>query len=565
MVDLKAKPFNLSDSDIQWVDKTLAGMSLDEKIGQLFCPVGFDQDPGYLEHRLLKNNIGGIMYRSAPAAQAQACHRYLQEHSKIPLLIGANLEAGGDGAAEDGTRLGSQMQVAATGSQASEFAYRLGKICAREGGAIGVNWSFAPVVDIDMNWRNPITNVRTYGDNTKTVLDCATAYKRAMDEATMAVAVKHFPGDGWDEVDQHLLTSVNGLTCREWDDTFGKIYKALIDDGALTVMVGHIAMPAYQQKFNPNHTNRLMPASLSPELLNGLLREKLNFNGMIVTDATPMAGFTSAMSREEAVPYCIASGCDMFLFNVDFDEDFEFMKQGYRKGILTDARLDDAIRRILGTKAALGLHQKPKTAIVPDPAAIETVRSSEHVEWARQCASQAVTLVKDRDSILPISPDKTRRVLLQILGDFPSNDRVMDQFQQLLEDQGFEVDRYVPETMESIMQGMSVRRFTGKNDLVIYLGNIENASNKTTNRINWHTLFGLGNNLPWFVNDVPTLFISLANPYHLVDIPMIGTYINCYSNHDIMLEAVFEKLIGTSPFTGTSPVDPFCGKDYLRY
>lgn len=107
--------------------------------------------------------------------------------------------------------------------------------------AVGCNWAFAPVVDIDRNWRNPITNVRTYGDDPEFVLKCGLAYKRAADEENVAVSIKHFPGDGCDEVDQHILTSVNNLSCEEWDETYGKIYKGLIDDGALTVMVGHIA------------------------------------------------------------------------------------------------------------------------------------------------------------------------------------------------------------------------------------------------------------------------------------------------------------------------------------
>ena len=111
----------------------------------------------------------------------------------------------------------------------------------------------------------------------------------------------------------------------------------------------------------------------------------------------------------------------------------------------------------------------------------------------------------------------------------------------------------------------SVTSFKEKYDLVIYLGNIENASNKTTNRISWYTLFGLGNNIPWFVREVPTMFISLQNPYHLLDVPMIRTYINCYSNHDEMIRTVVAKINGKSEFKGKSPIDPFCGKEHLKF
>ncbi len=125
---------------------------------------------------------------------------------------------------------------------------------------------------------------------------------------------------------------------------------------------------------------------------------------------------------------------------------------------------------------------------------------------------------------------------------------------------GFEVERYVPETMETILLGSKVESFKSKYDLVFYIGNIENASNKTANRINWHTLFGAGNNLPWFVCEVPAVFVSVGNPYHLLDAPMIKTYINGYCHAPAVIEAVVEKLMGRGSFKGTSPVDPFCGK-----
>ena len=176
MIDLKKSPFNLSDEDIAWVQKTKSAMTLDEKIGQLFVPIGYNTTPEYLENALLQYHIGGVMYRLGGAKELQETFRYMQTHSKIPLLIGANLEYGGAGIALEGTYFGSQMFVAATGD--SEQAYRLGKISCSEGKAVGCNWSFAPVADIDLNYHNPITNTRTYGNNADFVLKCGLAYKR---------------------------------------------------------------------------------------------------------------------------------------------------------------------------------------------------------------------------------------------------------------------------------------------------------------------------------------------------------------------------------------------------
>ena len=561
MIDLKAKPFYLTDEDIAWVRETLDSMTLEEKVGQLFVPIGYSGDPGYLEGVMLRHHIGGIMYRCGEASEMQATHRYLQEHSRIPLLIGANLENGGNGIAVDGTFYGKQMQVAATGDPKN--AYRLGKISCSEGAAVGCNWAFAPVVDIDRNWRNPITNVRTYGNNADMVLACGREYMKAAKEENVLVAIKHFPGDGVDEVDQHILTSVNSLSTREWDDSYGKIYRGLIEDGAQTVMVGHIAQPAYQKLLNPAHPDKLMPATLSPELLQGLLRGRLGFNGLIVTDSTCMVGFSCAMERKKAVPYAIEAGCDMFLFNKDLDEDFGFMLEGVKNGILSETRLNEALLRILATKASLGLHRKAKNQIVPPPEALKLLRNEIFTEWTEECADQAITLVKDTQNLLPLDPRKQKKVLLEILGRFPSNEHIINTFQQLLEKEGFQVEQYVREDFTTAK--FDVATFRSKYDLVIYLGNVENTSNMVTNRLDWFTFWGNGNNVPWFVEEKPVLFISLANPYHLIDVPMIKTYINGYSNSDTILRHTVEKLVGRSPFRGVSPVDPFCGKEYLKW
>ena len=159
-------------------------------------------------------------------------------------------------------------------------------------------------------------------------------YKRQVQKYKLAASIKHFPGDGRDERDQHLVTSINDFSCEEWDQTYGAAYQACIDAGALTVMVGHIMQPAYIRHFNPEIKDEdMMPATLSPELLQDLLRGKLGFNGLICTDATSMAGFTIPMSREKAVPLSIASGADMFLFTKNLAEDFEFMCKGVEEGV----------------------------------------------------------------------------------------------------------------------------------------------------------------------------------------------------------------------------------------
>lgn len=560
-MDLKKKPFYLNDEDIRWVENTLGQMTLEEKIGALFCPIGYSTEPEYL-NMLLGFHIGGLFFRDGVGEEMRKTFEYAQNHSRIPLLIPSNLEAGGDGAATNGTPYGKQMACAAAGNK--KYAYRLGKIACTEAAALGINWAFAPVVDIDRNFHNPITNVRTYGDDPERVYTYAKEYMRAAKECNVAVSIKHFPGDGVDERDQHLLTSVNSLSMEEWDETYGDIYQRLIEDGALTVMAGHIAMPAYQEHYNPQTAGNVIPASLSKELLNHLLRDKLGFNGLVITDATPMVGFTAAMAREKSVPLAIESGCDMFLFNKDLAEDYQFMMDGYKNGILSEKRLHEANKRILALKVALKLHEKKAAGtLVPAEDSLQVLKNRQHVEWANELADKSITLVKDTQKLLPVDAKRYPKVLLEIMGDFPSNERVLKQVKEELEKKEFQVYVYEKENFEVGVD--NVKTFKEKYDLVIYIGNVENASNQTTSRLNWYTFWGQGNNVPWFANEIPVLFISVANPYHLLDVPMIKTYINCYSNNEYVIKAVIEKITGNSEFQGKSPIDPFCGRKELAY
>ncbi|MCR4578326.1 MAG: glycoside hydrolase family 3 protein [Clostridiales bacterium] len=555
--DLKAAPFRLTDEQVGWVMCTLASMTDDEKIGQLFCPISFSSDENYLRYNLLNYHVGGLLFKTSPSREVREALEFMQANSRIPLLCAANLEFGSTGYLEDGTMFGQQIAIDAAGDP--KHAYCLGYVSCKEAAATGCNFAFAPVSDLDLNWRNPIVNVRSYGRDPDAVLEMCKAYKRGADENNVAVSVKHFPGDGVDEVDQHLLVSVNTMPVDEWEQTYGKVYRGLIADGAMSFMVGHIDHPAWRHKLNPSLPEGTAPATLSPELMEGLLRGHLGFNGLIITDATPMVGYNCSMKHADAVPATIAAGADMFLFNKSLPEDFEFMKDGIRRGILTWERVDEAVTRILAMKAALGLNAKR----IPGRENMACIGCALHHEWARELADDAVTLVKDTENNLPLSPIKTKRLLLEVLGGCASDERISRHMRDKLTEEGFEVTVYQPEDFETYQFG--VKPFTDAFDAVLYLGNVENASNKTTNRINWFTFWGHGNNVPWFVHEVPTVFASLANPYHLVDVPMIKTYINCYSNNRETLDALVEKLMGRDSFRGTSPTDPFCGKAHLRY
>lgn len=583
MVDLRANPFFLDDDGIKWVNDVISEMTLDEKVGQLFCPMGYSDDDADLDHFVKELHVGALMYRMAQKDWIRNTHEKIQKRAKIPLLIAANTEAGGDGLCFEGTSFGKPLSVAATGD--SENAYRMGYVACTEGAAVGLNWSFAPIIDIDMDFHNPITNVRTFGSSPEMVKKCGSAYMRGANEAGVAVSIKHFPGDGSDERDQHVVTSVNTLDADEWDKTYGYVYKSLIDEGAKTVMVGHIAQPAWVKRINPDATNAemLMPASLSKYLVTDLLRGHLGFNGLVTTDSSAMTGFMAALPREKGVPVCIAAGCDMLLFNKNIEEDFAFMKAGIEGGIISEERLNDALMRILGTKAALKLHMKQKEGtLVPPVEALEVVGCEKHRVWARESIYNAVTLVKDTQNLLPVSPDKYKRVYLNVIEKKMNPDSpAVNKWKELFEKEGFEVvvrDRSQTIEMENFVGiNMTPRKtelmdelyrpttaFKKGRDLYVYIANVETASNNTTTRLDWNVVFGMGDDVPWFVEECPTMMISTQNPYHMFDAPQIKTFINAYANDDVTCAAVMDKIMGRSEFKGISPVDPFCGKEYLR-
>lgn len=560
MIDLRVKPFYLDDGAAAWVEETLAGMSVEEKIGQLFCLTDITMDPEALSAMVRRYHPGAYLTRAGDGAEVKAALSAMQEASRIPLLFPCNLESGGNGIAREGTFFARPMAIAAT--KDPEHARRLGLVCAREASALGCNWALAPIIDIDYNWRNPITNVRTYGSDPDTVLEMASAYMDGVSASgvPMAVCLKHFPGDGVDERDQHLLPTVNDLSYDTWMESFGRIYRALIEKGAQTVMAGHIFQPALERSINPViRRESMLPASQNKNLLTDVLRERFGFNGLIVTDATPMVGYNVTMPRADALRASVAAGADMIMFCKNIEEDHGAIRQGLETGVITEERLDEAVMRQLALKASLGLHKPALREVSFD--------RREHERWASECADRAVTLVKAGEKLLPISPKKTPRVRLTVLGEaadggFGDGGFIGGMLRAALEREGFRVSLYDRETME---QGeiftSGVADMKAKFDLSVVAANVATGSNHTTRRLEWITLMAADE--PWYVRDIPTLFISFCNPYHMFDVPFIDCFVNAYSSNAATVSAVVDKLMGRSAFRGVSPVDPFCGKKEL--
>ncbi|HEY9574785.1 MAG TPA: glycoside hydrolase family 3 N-terminal domain-containing protein [Lachnospiraceae bacterium] len=565
MVDLREKPYYLSDEQVTWVEETIRSMTIEEKIGQLFINMVANEEersPEHIKKILDTYHPGGIRYHNASKEELWDMTSCLQETTKIPLLIASNCEAGGNGGMNGGTALANGAALAAIDDE--QAVYQMAKVAGKECRAVGCNWNFAPIVDLTYNWRNTIVQTRAFNNHPEDVIRYSKAYFKGMRENQLVTCMKHFPGDGTEENDQHLLMGVNNLSVEEWDKSFGKVYKELIDDGVMTIMAGHIALPSYSKALNPSLDDKdILPATLAPELITGLLKEKLGFNGLVLTDASHMIGLFGAtdFNRCEQVPRAIAAGCDMFLFFNDREEDFHYMLQGYKKGIITEERLEDALKRILGVKAAMNLHKlKKEKKLVPTKENLQVVACREHKKLASDLADRYITLVKDSRNYLPMTPNRYPRIKLFYIGSdemvvagmkFKSDDKeIVNDFVKTLESKGFSVDATV------LPKKGKMEEFKKKYDAVFLILNVQGFAQYNTMRVKWDEPVLQ----PWYMGELPTFVVSTSFTNLLIDVPMARCYINSYTMSKESLDMTLEKMMGHSEFKGRYNENVFCGR-----
>ncbi len=584
MVDLKANPYYLSDEDIKWVESTIASMSDEEKVGQLFFQLTSSQDEDYLKELMQKYHLGGCRYNGMPGRKVQEQNHTLQSYAKVPIFIACNTEAGGNGACADGTAIGSGVKIGATGKE--EYAYALGKMSNEEAAAIGCNMAFAPVCDIAYNWENTEIITRAFGNDPERVAKMSAAYVQGAHTIPgFACAAKHFPGNGQDFRDAHLSNNVNYFDVEQWDATYGLVYRTLIENGLDAIMAGHIMLPKYAKAINPDLQDEdMMPATLSPEIMQGLLREKLGFNGMVVTDASHMVGMTDRMTRKEMLPRCINAGCDMFLFFNDPDEDFATMLSAYQTGVISEERMQEALTRILGLKAHLGMHKKTVDQLVPSTDVVDaTLGKAEYKAMHKAISDDCITLVKYKDKdVLPVTPERYKRImivhikaaeggmslLMKAAGAGGAKKTAAELLKEKLCAKGFDAFIYespLDKMKKQIEAGEHPNLnlyFAGKNaiadfvsgqDLIISLCDVSSG----------RPVFGLskgGGEIPWYVYELPVVVVGCGQPTMLADIPQARTYINTYDSASDTFDALIDDLMtGPDAFKGSDPIDSFCG------
>lgn len=548
---LSAPPFNLDAAGRGWVRSTLGTMDRAAKVRQLFVHICFGTGAEVVD-RITALAPAGITKFFGPDAQQELdTLDALRAAAPIPYLISADLE-GSRMSPSFGTEVPNPLALAAVDDVQGSAS--IARIMAEEARAAGVNWSFTPVIDINALFRSPIVATRGLGSDPARIRAHALAHIAGLQANGVAATVKHWPGEGHDDRDQHLVTTINPLSMEDWNASHGALYRAAIEAGVMAVMSAHIALPAYVLAHDPDAgIEAYRPASVSPLLNQTLLRGELGFNGVIVSDATPMAGFGAWAHRDEMLPEIISSGCDVILFSDEPEADIARIETALDDGRLTLARLDEALIRVLGLKAALGLHRTGR-----DPADRAKLSNPANARIAEEVTARAPTLVKDVQDILPLSPDRHRRVLVYSTGIVtPLHGEGQPMiFPDLLRAEGFEVTVHQPGDRTD------QRDF----DLVLFLMGEETLLTRGRIFLDWNRLTGgMFGAMQRHWHQVPTALISFGYPYYLYDAPRMPCVVNAYATMDRMQRATLDCLLGRKPFRGTNPVDPFCGLPDARF
>ncbi len=524
-------------------------LSLREKIGQTLIHMPNPEQEiklhGSLEKFMEKNPVGGMfsLNRDGENFTYKLLERYKKylKASKIPLFHIDDMESGAGCNIQDLTALPHLMALGATDSE--DIAYNYGKATAIEARCAGVTWIFAPVVDLPLNPLNPTTTHRAVGDDPEMVVRIVSKIIKGMQDNGLAATLKHFPGDGIDYRDQHLLTSCNSLSLDEWWKYSGRAFQGCIDAGAYAIMPGHISLPAYQKE---KIEGVYPPATLSRELLTNLLKEEMDFKGVVVSDALVMSGFKGYFSDEQADIEAFKAGCDVMLWTTP--NYINNMEKAVLSGEVSMERLDDAVSRIWDLKNKLGLFDSD----FPDMEALTPEITDFARKTATELAENSITLLRDKKNLLPIDKEKHKKILLAGVAPYQSKFEDLVVFKEELEKRGavvtfqknvrFETDLKYTDTLSE------------KYDLIIFA-----IHRHSHHPIGPMSFTGDEAESLWAVNSLDrnkTIVVSLGNPHFYNEyFEGVHVYINAYSYVDFSQKALVKALYGEIPFRGKSPVN----------
>jgi beta-N-acetylhexosaminidase len=570
----RTKPYSrkASADALKWADKELKRMSLDEKIGQLFA-VGLNatylnQDSEAfkdLRHQIVDNHVGGIILFRGPVYESVVIVNRMQQLARYPLLISADLEAGPGMRFDDTVNFPWNMAVGATANP--EYARRQGELTAREARALGIQQIYAPVADVNNNAANPVINVRSYGEDPVEVAKMVAAFVQGAQHGGVIATAKHFPGHGDTATDSHRGLPEIGVTRERLNAVELVPFRAAVDAGVGSVMDGHIGLPLIDptaitplprdvkvKAIDTDEAGEIvsekgtMPTTLSP-VMNGILRNDLKFEGLIVTDAMSMSGLTLYFTQEEASVRALEAGADLLLKPADTDAAINGVRNAVKQGRLTEKRIEVSVRKVLAAKYDLGLAQQRVTAVDEID---RIVGGKETLALADEIAEHAITLVRNDAKLLPLNlaPKATIFNLAITNGD----DRlfVTQPFVATLARSGRKVVTIVLDDRSSEGEVKKALDLAGKADLVIasLYGRVRSGQARSV------ALPGPGATALEALIDqkTPVVGISFGNPYLLSSFPKLQTYMVAYGDMQSLQEAAAEALLGQSDITGRLPI-----------
>ncbi len=528
-----------------WSEQTLKKLTLREKIGQMMVyhmNMRFlnEESPKWKEITSLleTDGIGGIHIWFGDAGTSLTLLNEIQRLSKVPIIVDADIEYGLQRRFPAGTDLPPLMAIAATGS--TKYAYEAGKISAMEGRALGIHWNFSPVTDVNNNPNNPIINTRSFGEDPDDVGVYAVQFIKGLQENGMLATAKHFPGHGDTETDSHTsLATIPSDSSRLWSLEL-KPFQTVIDASVDAVMVAHVHSPDFQPNAN-------LPATLSSFWVTDILRKKMGFKGVIVTDSMTMGGITQNYSDAFALIHAINAGCDFILQNYNVKKSIDIVEDAVKRGIITEERINDAALKMLKMKEKVGLHEQRYISMEKTR---KILGKQEFKKTADEIAIRSITLVKNDNSFLPLSVNDNEEIVVIDIYDYPNNHNesltTMGLKQNGLKIRSLQIDE-----SDSTMYYESILETIPENAPIIL--------NAFATPSAWKDRIFLPDHQTDFVHALNQksdriLLISFGNPYLIQDLPETPAYICAWKSNQLMQNALVEALLGKNNFSGTLPI-----------
>lgn len=567
VVSKAATKFRPDKKAYKYADKLLKKMSLDEKIGQL-VHIGINAEymnqdsPEFQRLRKLvtENKIGGIIVFVGGVYETVHLVNRMQEAAEIPLLISADFETGVGMRFPDAVNLPWNMAIAATGNP--EFAKRLGIITARESNALGIKQVFAPVVDVNNNAENPVINVRSFGENPLQVARFAGSFAEGLQSGNIIATAKHFPGHGDTAVDSHRGLPVIDFSRERLNKTEFLPFREIIKDGVGSVMISHISMPQLDSEIvkplkssiKAGYTedeviteNTTIPATLSKNIVTGILKKEMNFDGLIVTDAMDMSGLTLYFNQEEAAVRAILAGNDVLLKPANAAAAIRGVEDAFKTGRISEERINESVRKILAWKYKLGLF---KQKITPLDEIDKIVSNSETRSLADDISRNAITLVKNEDKILPL--EKGKKVLVLCITNGSDIDYAGRTFTNSLRLNGLDAERICLDERSNEKEITKVFEKAQNADFVIagLFGRVRSGA-KNSIGIPESGEKALKEILK---GDVKTISVAFGNPYLILGFPEMRNYIVAYGDMVSLQKATADAIAGKTDFLGKLPI-----------